>query len=148
MSTVMGARLPREPWAEEGLTPAALRVYGHRMITDDPTLTNPDHYRTLWENEHVRVLEYTDVPGDITTPHDHPNSVMVTLSEFSRRLSAGERTFDTSLPAGQAVWIPAQRHSGENTGTTPTHTILVELKGDAAGEQSPGALGPERTDHT
>ena len=114
------------------------------MITDDPTLTNPDHYRTLWENEHVRVLEYTDEPGDRTTPHDHPNSVMVTLSDFSRRLSAGERSFDTALTTGQAVWLPAQRHFGENTGTTPTHTILIELKGDAAGEPSSGTLGPER----
>ena len=114
------------------------------MINDDPTLTNPDHYRTLWENEHVRVLEYTDLPVDKTTPHDHPNSVMVTLSDFSRRLSAGERTFDTSLPSGQAGWLPAQRHSGENTGTTPTHTILIELRGAAAGEQTAGTLGPER----
>lgn len=112
------------------------------MITDDPTLTDPDHYRTLWENEFVRVLEYTDVPGDRTTPHDHPNSVMVTLSDFSRRLSAGDRTFDTALVAGQAVWIPAQRHSGQNTGSTPTHTILVELKGESAGEMTSGALGP------
>ncbi len=112
------------------------------MVTDDPTVTNPDHYRILWENDLVRVLEYTDVPGDRTTPHDHPNSVMVTLSDFSRRLSAGDRVFDTSLAAGQAVWLPAQRHSGENTGATPTHTILVELKGDAAGEADGGALGP------
>lgn len=114
------------------------------MVNDDPTLTNPDHYRTLWENEHVRVLEYTDVPGDATTPHDHPNSVMVTLSAFSRRLSAGERVFDTQLPAGAAVWIPAQRHSGENTGGTPTHTILVELKGEAAGIAQETTLGPGR----
>jgi quercetin dioxygenase-like cupin family protein len=113
------------------------------MITDDPTLTDPDHYRTLWENEHVRVLDYTDEPGDSTTPHDHPNSVLVTLSDFSRRLSLGERTFDTVLAAGQAVWLPAQRHSGENTGTTPTHTILIELKGDAAGEPTSATLGPE-----
>jgi len=113
------------------------------MVTDDPAVTNPDHYRTLWENDLVRVLEYTDEPGDRTTPHDHPNSVMVTLSDFSRRLSAGERTFDTSLTAGQAVWLPAQRHWGENTGGTSTHTILVELKGDAAGEPGGGALGPQ-----
>ncbi|GAA1245738.1 hypothetical protein GCM10009588_25190 [Microbacterium phyllosphaerae] len=112
------------------------------MVTDDPTLTNPDHYRTLWENDFVRVLDYTDEPGDRTTPHEHPNSVMVTLSDFSRRLSAGERTFDTQLTSGQAVWLAAQRHSGENTGTTPTHTILIELKGDAAGETDPAALGP------
>lgn len=113
------------------------------MITDDPVLTNPEHYRTLWENEHVRVLEYTDSPGDRTTLHEHPNTVMVTLTDFSRRLSAGGRTFDTALTAGQAVWIPAQRHAGENTGDSPTHTILVELKGDAAGESSSAALGPQ-----
>ena len=117
-------------------------AYSDRMITDDPTLTNPDHYRTLWENDFVRVLEYTDEPGEQTTPHDHPNSVMVTLSDFSRRLSAGDRVFDTALTSGQAVWLPAQRHSGQNTGTTPTHSILIELKGDAAGEQDPAVLGP------
>lgn len=122
---------------------ATLQAYGRRMITDDPTITNPDHYRTLWENDHVRVLEYTDAPGDSTTPHDHPNSVMVSLSDFSRRLTAGSRTFDTALTAGQTVWLPAQRHSGENTGTTPTHTILIELKGAAAGEVSETALGPD-----
>lgn len=112
------------------------------MVTDDPTTTNPDHYRTLWENEFVRVLEYLDEPGDRTAPHDHPNSVMVTLSSFSRRLSAGDRTFETELPTGQAVWLPAQRHSGENTGDTPTHAIFVELKGAAAGEIADGTLGP------
>lgn len=124
------------------LLPERPRTYDHHMSTEDPTVTNADHYRTLWENDLVRVLEYTDEPGDRTTPHDHPNSVMVTLSAFSRRLSAGDRTFDTELPSGQAVWIPAQRHAGENTGDTPTHTILIELKGNAAGEASDRALGP------
>lgn len=112
------------------------------MITDDPTVTNPDHYRTLWENDLVRVLEYTDAPGDRTTAHDHPNSVMVTLSSFSRKLSSDDRVFETTLPSGQAVWLPAQRHRGENIGDTPTHTILIELKGAAAGEPDGGALGP------
>ena len=68
---------------------------------------------------------------------------MVTLSDFSRRLTAGDRTFDTTLTTGQAVWLPSQRHAGENTGTTPTHTILIELKGDAAGDPSSAPLGPQ-----
>lgn len=119
-----------------------IRAYCRGMVTDDPTLTNPDHYRALWENEFVRVLEYTDEPGDRTTPHEHPNSVMVTLSAFSRKLSAGDREFETELPFGHAAWIPAQRHSGENTGDTSTHTIFIELKGAAAGEMISGALGP------
>ncbi len=117
-------------------------AYSRGMVDDDPAVTNPEHYRVLWENEFVRVLEYHDEPGDRTTPHQHPNSVMVTLSSFSRRLSAGGREFDTELPAGRAVWLPAQRHSGENTGETATHTILVELKGASAGEPDPAALGP------
>ena len=112
------------------------------MATDDPTVTNPDLYSVLWENDFVRVLEFRDVPGTVSTPHDHPNSVMVTLSDFSRRLSTGDRQFDVTLPSGQAVWLPAQRHYGENTGETPTHTILVELKGELAGTVDPTALGP------
>jgi len=112
------------------------------MSDDDPIVTNPDHYRLLWENEFVRVIEYTDEPGARTTPHVHPNSVMVTLSAFRRRLASGGREFETTLPHGAAVWLPAQRHSGENIGDTPTHTVLVELKGGAAGEPSDTVLGP------
>jgi hypothetical protein len=54
----------------------------------DPVQTNPDHYAVVFENERVRVLEYTDRPGTRTTPHNHPDSVMVTLSAFRRRLSS------------------------------------------------------------
>ncbi|WP_411698318.1 cupin domain-containing protein [Conyzicola sp.] len=112
------------------------------MTDDDPILTNPDHNRLMRENDFVRVLEYTDEPGTRTTPHDHPNSVMVTLSAFQRRLSAGGREFETALPSGAAVWLPAQKHAGENIGETPTHTILIELKGEAAGSPGDGVLGP------
>jgi hypothetical protein len=114
------------------------------MISDDPTVTNPENYKTLWENDFVRVLEYRDHPGVQTIPHQHPNSVMVTLSDFTRRLSSGEKVFDTQLAAGRAVWLPAQRHSGENIGTTPTHVILVELKGASAGEATTATLGPDQ----
>ncbi|NQX10275.1 cytoplasmic protein [Microbacteriaceae bacterium VKM Ac-2855] len=112
------------------------------MINDDPTLTDPDHYRTLWENDLVRVLDYHDEPGDRTNSHRHPNSVMVTLTALRRHLSSGSRETDVALPAGAAVWLDAQQHTGQNTGDTPTHTILIELKGAGAGSVS-DALGPE-----
>jgi hypothetical protein len=72
------------------------------MTDGDPTITNPHHYRTMWENEHVRVLEYSDMPGESTTPHDHPNSVMITLSAFRRLLSSDGATREVELPAGRA----------------------------------------------
>lgn len=108
----------------------------------DPAETNPSLYKVVFENERVRILEYRDKPGDRTTPHSHPDSVMVTLSGFDRRLSVGEQVRDVSLEPGQAVWIPAQTHAGENVGTTETHSMFVELKepGPASGE---APLGPE-----
>ncbi len=67
----------------------------------DPAVTNPDHYTVVFENDRVRVLEYRDRPGDQTTRHDHPDSVMYTMSSFRRRLSAEDgQTRDVELPAG------------------------------------------------
>ena len=101
----------------------------------DPVRSNPDHYRVVLENERVRVLEYTDVPGDRTTPHRHPDSVMYTLSSFRRRLVSGDQQREVALEAGTTGWLPAQEHHGENIGETPTHVLFVELKG-AAGDPS------------
>jgi quercetin dioxygenase-like cupin family protein len=111
------------------------------MVDEDPVITNPEHYRTLFENEYVRVLDYTDAPHEQTTPHTHPNSVLVALTDFERRLHVDGRVREVAMSSGQAAWLPAQRHTGENVGTTPTHTILIELKGAAAGAIGEG-LGP------
>ena len=98
-------------------------------MSRDPAATNPDHYTVLLENDRVRVLEYTDMPGDRTTPHDHADGVMFTLSACTLRLRYGEAHRDVELPAGRASWLPAQQHEGENIGSTPTHLLFVELKG-------------------
>ena len=66
----------------------------------DPVETNPEHYKVVFENDRVRVLEYTDRPGDRTTPHEHPDSVMHTLSSFRRRLHSGDAQRDVEMPAG------------------------------------------------
>ncbi len=103
----------------------------------DPTRTDPDKYKVIFENERVRVLEYRDEPGQVTSPHRHPDSLMYTLSSFDRRLVAesGESR-DVSLDAGDVRWLDAQTHSGENIGQTPTHVLFVELK-----EERPSADG-------
>jgi len=108
----------------------------------DPVESNPNHYSVVFENDRVRVLEYTDAPGDKTTPHEHPDSVMYTLSAFRRRLYSGDAYRDVDMPAGLTGWLPGQQHCGENIGTTATHVIFVELKGSAAESSADGALGP------
>ena len=108
--------------------------------------TNPDHYKVVFENEQVRVLEYTDQPGDMTTPHRHPDSVMYTLSSFTRRLISGDQQREVALEAGTVGWLPAQEHAGHNIGDTATHVLFVELKPSAEVQVAPELstpLGPQ-----
>ena len=116
----------------------------HAATSLDPVVTNPQHYKVVFENDRVRVLEYNDQPGDRTTPHDHPDSVMYALTSFRRRLYSGDRQRDVHIDAGTTNWLPAQRHAGHNVGDAPTRVIFVELKAgeDAAVEPAIGGLGP------
>jgi mannose-6-phosphate isomerase-like protein (cupin superfamily) len=107
----------------------------------DPVQTDPEHYRVVFENDRVRVLEYRDDPGAATHVHHHPDSVMYTLSAFRRRVHAADRHVDVDLPAGAVRWVGAQDHRGENIGDTPTRALFVELKDSAPAEPS-GELGP------
>jgi quercetin dioxygenase-like cupin family protein len=109
----------------------------------DPVQTDADHYAVVFENERVRVLEYTDRPGDRTTPHEHPDSVMYTLSSFRRRLHSGDSHRDVELIAGTTGWLPSQQHSGENIGDTPTHVLFVELKESRSDGSDTVYLGPD-----
>jgi quercetin dioxygenase-like cupin family protein len=108
-------------------------------VAADPTQTDPDKYKVVFENDRVRVLEYRDRPGDRTSPHRHPDSVMFTLSTFERRLIHDGKHRDVKLDSGRVNWLAAQEHSGENIGSTETHVLFVELK-----ESLPHR--PERTD--
>ena len=112
-------------------------------MTADPTETDPDKYKVVFENDRVRVLEYRDQPGARTSPHGHPDSVMYTVSSFERRLIHDGQHRDVQLDAGSVRWLAAQEHSGENIGSTETHVIFVELKEPppVAGESS-ADLGP------
>ncbi len=126
---------------------------GQAVLGRDPAVTDPESYRVIFENERVRVLEYRDGPGDRTQPHRHPDTVMYTLSSFSRRLTADGRQVEVELPAGQVRWVSAQEHAGENIGRTATHALFVELKEPASASSASsassaapappdGALGP------
>ena len=112
----------------------------------DPVETNPDLYRVVLETARDRALEYLDHPGDATPPHTPPGSVVITVSSFRRRLSAGGREVEVDLPALQARWLDAQEHSGTNIGDTDTHTFFVELKepdpGHGSASIDPATLGP------
>jgi hypothetical protein len=108
----------------------------------DPVRTNPDLYRVVLENQRVRVLDHLDQPGDCTLAHAHPDSVMVTLAGFTRRLQTEREEVQVELPAFHARWLDAQEHSGTNIGDTPTHCMFIELKEPHPGTGGAARLGP------
>ena len=94
----------------------------------NPTVTDPDNYRMILENEHTRVLRYHDVPGTKTHQHWHPDSVLYALSTFRRRLIFPDGTVkERDFKVGDVMWIPAQTHIGENIGDTDTEVLLIEI---------------------
>jgi hypothetical protein len=45
-------------------------------LAQDPAETDGDKYLVLLENDHVRVLDHQDQPGDRTQQHRHPPFVL------------------------------------------------------------------------
>src|SRR5690348_5767051 len=67
----------------------------------DPVVTDGDKYKVVLENEHVRVLEYRDSPGQSTSPHFHPDYVLCAISSFRRRfVMPGGIDVVRDVPAG------------------------------------------------
>lgn len=99
----------------------------------DPTETDADKYRTILENEEVRVLEYRDEPGDRTAQHHHPRFVLYALSAFEREVTLPDgKVLQRKFVPGDVMWSDAQTHIGHNVGQSDTHVILIELKADPA----------------
>ena len=95
----------------------------------DPTHTDGDKYKVLLENAHVRVLEYTDLPGQRTQLHRHPAFVVYALAPFKRQIRLPDgRTMTREFKAGDVLYSEGESHIGENIGTVATRVLMVELK--------------------
>ncbi len=109
-----------------GLT---LSLVSWAASAQSPIETDGDKYKVVLENEHVRVLEYQDLPGEKTRQHRHPAFVLYAVSPFKRKILLPDGTeLMREFKAGDVMYSPAQEHIGENVGATPTRAILVELK--------------------
>lgn len=95
----------------------------------DPAETDGDKYKVLLENAQLRVLRYTDAPGEKTRLHHHPCFLLYALAPFKRRLTFPDGSQKLrEFRAGDVTFMPAQAHVGENIGATPSSALLVELK--------------------
>jgi beta-alanine degradation protein BauB len=96
--------------------------------SQDRAAVVPD-MKVLLQNEHVRVQFHDVAVGETTPMHSHPAYVAYVCNAYTAK---------AILPDGKE--IPLQRKPGDvfysgpvthriaNTGTTPIHNLIVELK--------------------
>jgi len=106
-----------------------LLVFSTPALAQDPTIVDSDHYKVVFENDHVRVLRITYGPGDKSVMHEHPDAVVVILSGGTVRMHYPDGTTeDLESNDGDAYWSDAVTHLPENIGDGRVEAILVEFK--------------------
>ena len=96
----------------------------------DALTASPQNFRLILENDDVRVLEYTLLPGQKDRRHTHPQRVAHVISGGQLRVGFPDGTHrDFDEIAGTSAWSkPSPLHDTQNIGTTPIKILLVEVK--------------------
>jgi quercetin dioxygenase-like cupin family protein len=116
-----------------GVSPTAL--------AQDPTVIAPKNYRVVFENDRVRVLEYSNRPG--LGPcgvgrHYHPAHLDVFLTAFTGKMTHEDgKVSQGGVKPGDVHWYEAEFHEVENIDKSASRMIMIELK-DAKWKPSTG----------
>ncbi len=117
---------------------AAMVATSHRPVMgQDPVKVGPNVYKSIFENEHVRVCEIHFKPGDKIGMHSHPDHLVYIVEPGKLKFGYPDgKTKDIEGKVGEVLWIKAESHQAENVGKTAVRAIVVELRDPApkAGE--------------
>jgi quercetin dioxygenase-like cupin family protein len=108
---------------------ALLSLTAATVSAQDPVKVDPAHCKVVLENEYVRVLRWTESPGDKSPMHSHPAMVSISLGAGKTRFTSPDgKMEEVETAAGQATWGEPSTHSSENLGAAPGEVVQVELK--------------------
>ena len=111
---------------------SALLVGTAMAIAQDAVKVQPDKNKVLFENDRVRVVEVKNPPGGTLDMHSHPAHVVYFLESATTKMTTKDgKESVLEGKKGEARWVDPVTHKVDNTGKTPVHAIVVELK-DAA----------------
>jgi hypothetical protein len=115
-----------------GLASLATQLDPGDAHAQDPAKVMPRAYRVAFENDQLRVLEFTGRPGMGICGqgmHSHPAHLTVVLTDWQGRATTPEgATVNRERKLGDVFWSEAETHKVENTGKTNSRVLIVELK--------------------
>ncbi len=98
-------------------------------FAQDPTKDDPKHYKVELENDQVRVIRITYGPGEKSVMHEHPEGVVVMLTNGKTKFNLPDGTSITNNnKKGETSWVKATKHLPHNIAEKPMEAILIELK--------------------
>jgi hypothetical protein len=100
-------------------------------IAQDALTAEPTHYRLVFENEFVRVMNIHFEAHDKTAMYSHRSGVVVAMTAGHMKFvdDHGKTKLSSYLP-GDTRWAPAVRHTAENLDDIAYSAIMIEVKAD------------------
>lgn len=84
--------------------------------------------KLLLECPRARVYDVVFKPGQQVPPHDHPDHVLYALSDGKLKITHTDGKFELlELKAGQAKFMKADSHGGENVGDREMHLLAMRV---------------------
>ena len=114
-------------------------------IAQDRAVAVPE-MKVLFQNDRVRVQYHDVAVRETTALHSHPAYVAYVFQDYSgKAILPDGREIPLVRRKGDVFYNEAVTHRIVNTGTTPIHNLIVELKGPAPTGPPPPPLPPDRT---
>ena len=109
---------------------AALLLFAlPNLGAQDIVKVSPNNCKVVLDNDQVRVIRVTLKPGEKLEMHSHGAYIVYSLTSGKATYTMADgKTEEREMKAGQAVWSTGATHSTENTGTTETRALVIELK--------------------
>jgi hypothetical protein len=80
-------------------------------LAQDPVKVDPQHYKVEIENAQVRVLRVHYGPHEKSVMHDHPDLVVIPLTDAQVKFTMPDGKTETrQLKAGTPTWNAAVKH--------------------------------------
>jgi quercetin dioxygenase-like cupin family protein len=89
----------------------------------------PKNCNVLLENDQVRVVRVVIKPGEKLDMHSHPANIVYAFTTGKAKFTSSDgKSEERELKAGQAIWSDAVTHATQNSGTTESRALVIELK--------------------
>jgi hypothetical protein len=99
------------------------------MTYPDAFSADPQHYQTLYEDDHIRVLRVQYGAHEESVMHGHPSTILIPLTTSKLRLTDYNGRIDVvGTSAWQAMQTSVGIHKPDNLADTPFEAIAIELK--------------------